>query len=229
MIIALFLGILIGFLTNVPIGPINAAVVTRGLREHFSSGMAVGVGAAFMDFIYCAAAMYGISFVSDEPWVNASVQIAGFVILLLFGIKSLRTHTDMNEMQSKGQKVQKRVEQKFGLPGPFFLGVLIYLSNPSFFPYWLGVSALLQKYHLLLPTHVNNLTFALGVGSGSALWFYLVLHFILSSKFVMKPSILNGIYKFSGVALLGFAAYLGYRLVMFTDWIGIYKTLTHTL
>jgi len=240
MILALILGAIIGFLTNAPVGPINAAVMTHGLSERFSRGMAIGVGAALMDFIYCAAAMFGISFLSDEPIVNVIFQIAGFAVLIFFGIKSLRIkrdYTEIQSVQSKAEKqalqveqriynVEEKVHLKLKLQGPFFLGILIYLANPSFLPYWLGVSGILQKYHLLVPTQTNNFSFALGVGVGSAGWFYLILYLLLSGKITLKPTVINGIYKFSGVALLGFGTYVGYRLLVFTDWANIFHILS---
>jgi threonine/homoserine/homoserine lactone efflux protein len=241
MILALILGAVIGFLTNAPVGPINAAVMTHGLSERFSRGMAIGVGAALMDFIYCMAAMFGISFLSDEPVINMLFQAAGFVVLIIFGIKTLmikRDYTEIQSVQSKAEEKALKVEQriykaeekvhlKMKLQGPFFLGVLIYLANPSFLPYWLGVSGILQKYHLLVPTQTNNLLFALGVGVGSAGWFYLILHLLLSGKITLKPTVINGIYKFSGVALLGFGAYAGYRMLLFTDWTNIFHILSN--
>ncbi len=51
MTLLLILGIIIGFITNLGVGPINAAVMLHGLRERFSRGMAVGVGASFMDTV----------------------------------------------------------------------------------------------------------------------------------------------------------------------------------
>jgi len=255
MIIALILGALIGFLTQVPVGPINAAVITHGLSERFSRGFAIGVGAAFMDFIYCAAAMFGVSFLNDEPVVNLIFQVAGFIVLIIFGIKSLRTKKDYEEIKSanviaeqKAKMVVQRVvqvekkvkhavhkavstpqgmNQKLGVHGPFLFGLVIYLSNPSFLPYWIGVSGILQKYHLLHPTPTNNILFALGVGIGSAGWFYLVLMMLLSGKITLKPSVINGIYKFSGVVLLGFGAYVGYRLVFLTEWDLIFHAISH--
>jgi threonine/homoserine/homoserine lactone efflux protein len=139
-------------------------------------------------------------------------------MLVFLGIKSLRTRKTLTDLESAEQKVELRIKKKFGLHGPFLLGVLLYLANPTFLPYWLGVSGLLQRYGLLIPNSTNFFLFSIGVGVGSALWFYLILVFLLKRAVALTPAIINGIYRFSGVTLLGFGSYLGYRLVTVTNW-----------
>lgn len=226
MILALILGAIIGFATQIPVGPINAAVVMHGVRERFSRGMALGVGAAFMDMVYCAAAMFGISVISDNPALSILLEVAAFIMLLVLGVKSFRTKTTLDDLENEEMKAEERLAKKVTVQGPFFLGVLLYLANPTFLPYWLGVSGLLQRYGLLVPTSLNNTLFSVGVGVGSALWFYLILVFLLRRKVSLSPGVLNGVYKFSGLTLLAFGSYLGYRLVALTDWLPLLRMLS---
>src|ERR1035437_2499766 len=149
MVLALILGSLIGFATNIPVGPINAAVVMGGIRERFQHGMAIGVGAAFMDALYCTAAMFGVSLLSDNPALSIIFELLAFALMLALGIKSLRTKKTLDDLAVAEKKIEAKVTGKFGLHGPFLLGVLLYLANPTFLPYWLGVSGLLQRYGLL--------------------------------------------------------------------------------
>jgi L-lysine exporter family protein LysE/ArgO len=226
MILLLILGVVIGFITNLGVGPINAAVMVHGLRERFSRGMAVGVGASIMDMVYCAAAVFGVSILGDHPLFNLGLECAAFVLLLVLGIKSLRTHHTLDELQSAEARAEQRIGKRFGLHGPFLLGALLYIANPTFFPYWIGVSGVLQSYGLLVPSTMNNLSFAVGVGVGAAGWFYLILVFILRRRTQLSPLFITIIYRFSGFTLLGFGVYMGYRLLTLTDWSPVTNLLT---
>ena len=59
--IALVVGFIIGYLTTIPIGPINLAVMMKALHNRTGQAMMIGAGSALMDFFYCAAAVFGIS------------------------------------------------------------------------------------------------------------------------------------------------------------------------
>jgi len=54
--LALLAGFVVGFATSVPIGPINIAVMTKGLSNKTGQGLMIGAGSGFMDAIYCGAA-----------------------------------------------------------------------------------------------------------------------------------------------------------------------------
>ncbi len=162
--------------------------------------------------------MFGVSVFGDYPVFNLALESAAFVLLLVLGIRSLRTRHTLDELHTAEEKAEQRISKRFGLHGPLLLGMLLYVANPSFLPYWIGVSGVLKSHGLLVPSTGNNLSFAIGVGIGAAAWFYLILVLILRRKRALSPGFITGIYKFSGVTLLGFGAYMGYRLAFLTDW-----------
>ncbi len=55
------LGLIIGFLAAVPLGPINVYVVSQTLKRDFFHGMMGGLTASLLDALYCFLALVGIS------------------------------------------------------------------------------------------------------------------------------------------------------------------------
>lgn len=83
-------GAVMGFYIAVPIGAISILYIKRTLQNGKSSGIASSLGVTTAETIYAAAAIYGLSFISDflMKW-HLPLQIAGGLFLLFVGIKSV--------------------------------------------------------------------------------------------------------------------------------------------
>jgi threonine/homoserine/homoserine lactone efflux protein len=225
MTAAVFLGALLGFLVNIPLGPINAAAITHALRERLSRGMAIGIGAAVMDTIYCAAAMFGVSLASDSIIINVVLQLAAFALMIFTGLSSFRKVETVDDLERREREAEERVQKRFGVKGPFLMGVLMYLAYPPFLPMWLFISGFLQKHGFLVGTPINYVAFSFGVGGGTALWFYGLLSFLIRRREHFSNRLLNTIHRIAGIALLVFSTYLGYRILIFTNWLLLWQAL----
>jgi len=195
--IAFVVGFIIGFFSSVPIGPINIAVMMKGLSNNTAQGLMIGTGSGWMDFVYCAAAMFGISSLSTNPHVDLIFQIATFFIFLAFGIKT--TFFKIPEA-----KLFKRY---------FLLGIVLYLSNPSFIAYWITVAGIIHGYHILAVSAYNNLFFALGTGFGTTGWFMVLLELVEKQKMKLDKSLIEKITRGCGVILLIISLFMGYKLI----------------
>ncbi len=204
--IASLVGLAVGLLTTMPIGPINVTVLNKGMRESFAHGISIAVGAALMDFVYSLAAMYGLFAILQTPIVSRVFQCVGILLLLTFGIQSIR---------SRLTKIENgyRIPLKRELHSNFWIGVFLYLSNPTFIGMWLTVAGLVHAYHFI-SRGSDNLFFAGGVGLGAFCWYYVMLRYFHNRKEFLKPETLHKISVFSGVALIGFACYLFYTLIL---------------
>ena len=101
--IAFIAGFVVGFFTTLPIGPINIAVMTKGLSGKTGQGLMIGAGSGLMDIAYCAAAMFGISSLNSNPKIELIFRIATFGIFFLFGIKT----TFFNIQETKVSKSEE--------------------------------------------------------------------------------------------------------------------------
>jgi L-lysine exporter family protein LysE/ArgO len=204
--IASLIGFVVGLMTTMPIGPINVTVLTKGMRESFAHGISIAVGAALMDFVYSLAAMYGLFAILQGPLISRVFQGVGILLLFTFGIQSIR---------SRLTKIGNgyRIPLKRELHNNFWIGVFLYLSNPTFIGMWLTIAGTVHAYHFI-SRGSDNLLFAGGVGLGAFAWYYVMLRYFHNRKDFLKPETLHKISVFSGIALLGFGCYLSYELIV---------------
>ena len=57
----ILLGILIGFVAAIPLGPVNVFVISQALKRDFLHGFLAGITAALLDILYCLVAILGIA------------------------------------------------------------------------------------------------------------------------------------------------------------------------
>lgn len=86
-------GFIIGILVSAPMGPIGILCVQRTLNRGRWHGFFTGLGAMMSDLIYAIIMLAGISIVEDFFSKNEIIlQIAGSIVLILFGYKVFRTN-----------------------------------------------------------------------------------------------------------------------------------------
>ena len=204
--VALLVGLLIGIVLSIPIGPINVAVISRGFKQGFSRAFAVGLGASVMDFLYCGAALLGLSAIVHKLEVNIFIQAIGFLVLLYLGIRDISTKIE----SFRDETVVPR-EGRFH--SAFLIGVFMYVSNPMLVAFWITLGGIIQSTGTFINGITDGAIFALGVGSGTALWYYLLLKAIFWKRDSFKPETLTVLSKISGFIMLGFSGYIGYELL----------------
>lgn len=86
-------GILIGILVSAPMGPVGILCVQRTLSRGRWHGFVSGLGATLSDVLYALITLLGISLVTDFLEKNElGIQVAGSVVLILFGIAVYRSN-----------------------------------------------------------------------------------------------------------------------------------------
>ena len=120
-----FKGMLIGIIASAPMGPVGVLCVQRTLNKGRWYGFVTGVGASVSDMIYAGITGLGMGYVVDfvsNDTTRFYLQIAGSVMLLLFGIFTYRTDPTKN-IREPGQK-------KGTLAHNAITAFLVTLSNP---------------------------------------------------------------------------------------------------
>ncbi len=203
--IAFIVGFVIGFFSSIPIGPINIAVMMKGLSNKTGQGLMIGAGSGWMDFVYCAAAMFGLSTLNSNPKVDLIFRIASFVIFFSYGIRTAF-------FKVREAKLAKS-EESPGFKRYFLLGIILYLSNPSFIAYWITVAGIIHGYHILAVSAYNNLFFALGTGVGTTAWFFVLLELVEKQKMKLDTPMIEKITRVFGVILLLISLFMGFKLI----------------
>jgi threonine/homoserine/homoserine lactone efflux protein len=205
--IPFLVGMITGIVISIPIGPINVAVISKGFKEGFRKAFAVGLGASAMDFSYCAAAMLGLSPIVHRLEVSVIFQIVGFVLLLYLGIRDVTTKVETFRYETLPSK-------NGGYHSAFLMGVIMYVSNPTLVAFWITLSGIAQSSELIIANVGDGILFALGVGSGTAIWYYSLLKAIAWKRDSFKAETLTLLSKTSGIIMLGFSGYIGYELLV---------------
>jgi len=228
MLLALLVGFISGWLISMPIGPVNAAAITRTIKSSYKHGFIVGLGAAIMDAIYCGGATQINAFLLRSPIINLCFQIAGFGLLIFLGIKSFRAEKQVHpfEPSPKDTKQELKAEarvskmnlKKASYFASFSLGVVLYASNVAGVPEWIFISAFWHNQGVPIVGLTDAITFALGAGLGTAGWFFTLTRYFSKKSTSLKPHTLHIINRFAGIAMLLFGVYFGYQIIFHTNW-----------
>ncbi|MGH2575292.1 MAG: LysE family translocator [Ignavibacteria bacterium] len=115
MIVSLIAGVITGFIVSIPpLGPISFALISNGFNDKIKEGLAIALGAAFMDFVYCLIAFGGISllitllpdsfgkyFSENSSLMYILLTYAGCLIVIVYGIKIMKSKISYSELESK--------------------------------------------------------------------------------------------------------------------------------
>jgi threonine/homoserine/homoserine lactone efflux protein len=85
--IAFLIGLIIGFIMCIPVGPINVWVVNTLLKHNFRSAFSIALGGSLMDFSYFMVILTGLSLFTFSPKTSLTLKIVGVLFIFAFGLK----------------------------------------------------------------------------------------------------------------------------------------------
>lgn len=208
---ALALGIVIGFLMCIPVGPINVWVVNTLIKHNFRSAFSIALGGALMDFTYFMVILSGLSFFRFSPTTVLILKIVGVLFLLIFGIKEIFYRPlALNEQE----KALKKIPHSSSF---FLMGVLIYTSNPTLIATMTGLAAMIKSWGLFHEGLFNHTLLSLGLAGGSTLWFFILLKGVMKYQSRIPEKFFTLFARSSGVFIVLFSLYMA---------INVYKELS---
>ena len=157
-------GIGAGFLIAAQVGPIWLLCFRNGVRFGFPSAIGIGLGAAFIDTLYCILGALGAAVLLSAASTQRIISLIGALVISWLGVRTILAHrkssaTDSNEMNSRENKT---------FASAFRLSVAATASNPLTIISWV---ALLSAASTYVKTTSGKINFAFGVGIGSLLFF----------------------------------------------------------
>jgi threonine/homoserine/homoserine lactone efflux protein len=203
--IAFIVGFIIGYLTTIPVGPINLAVMMKALHNRTGQAMMIGTGSALMDIVYCSAAVFGISSLITNADLELVFRIATFAIFFFFGIRTAFFKIPEPHLQQKD-------EDSPGFKRFFLLGMAMYFSNPSFIAYWVTIGGIVHGYRIIEPTVYDNLLFSIGTGVGVTFWFITLVELVERQKVKFDHDRIQNVSRFFGILMLIISLVLGWNL-----------------
>jgi putative LysE/RhtB family amino acid efflux pump len=205
MLVALAVGLGLGFTVGSQPGPMSFFLVRSTLRGTLRTGLAIGAGIALIDVTYAGVAAAGLAAVLGNVVVRLVLGLVGSAVLLVLG---LRTLWSAFRVRAGGEW-----DEEVRTPRRAFVTSLgATATNPLTIALWTGgFAAAGAAAHV----HGGQAAAALlvGIGLGSLAWFTILSSAVSFSRRWLRPPLMRGIDVGAGLALTGFGAALGYRAV----------------
>ena len=229
MIFALIVGLVIGFFVSIPPGPIAVAVMKQALDGKFRPGIQIGVGASTMDTIYSLIAIFASTAIvgslrhafTMNGWVMLGFQIACITTLVVLGLSYFKVKTKDVAKEERREMEQEERARKMGFSSPYLIGIIMSITNlatPTFLPTVFGIAGYLHANNYVDNSVGECVLYALGFGSGAALWFVVLLRTMYKWRTKISENFVARIYVFAGWSFIIFAAILALRIAIGTDW-----------
>lgn len=194
-------GLLIGFAAAIPLGPVNVFIVSQTLKHDYVHGLMAGLTTAAMDTIYCLIALVGFfHFRFDLAPYAAWMKGAATLLLVLLGIRLIR-------QSAKADLPAVREKRAIKPSRPIFGVVLLYLSNPTIYAFWIAVAGTATAHHLVAGKGWAPFAFAVACGFGAVLWYLILLRYVARNQDRIKPSTFRKLLLLMGIALIGFGLF----------------------
>jgi L-lysine exporter family protein LysE/ArgO len=198
---AFLIGLVIGFVAAIPIGPVNVFVISQVLKRDFLHGFMAGATAAFLDTIYCLAAVIGMSQISfNLNKYNHLLKAAAAAVLLFLAVRLFFQAKSFKEPQEPKSAKKFSARSMLGV-------VLLYVTNPSLYVFWGGVAAFVTSHELVSDRGMSPFLFAVACGLGALLWSFTLTRYVAKYHHLFSPRTFHRIFLILAVILLVFGIY----------------------
>ncbi len=204
---AFIVGFLVGFLMCIPIGPINVWVINAKIKKGSANAICIALGGSLMDFFYFFIIMSGLSFIDFNEKTTEVLKLVGIILIFILGLKELFA----KNAESQTFKNEKEFHK---LMGAFFLGVILYTSNPTLIFTMTGLAAFIKSFALYSPTGLNHFLVSAGVALGSTAWFLFLIFFVQKFENKIKNKYLTYFNKVSGGLMVCLSLIMG-KILLF--------------
>jgi putative LysE/RhtB family amino acid efflux pump len=198
-------GLGLGFLVAAQVGPIWLLCARSVLRHGATVGVAIGAGAAVIDALYAALGVLGASALLEIDALRIAFGVVGAAFLAYLGARTLWAAFRV--------RLGGEVDAEVSTPSRAFLTSLAATaSNPMTIASWAAIFTAASTADLVDSGFTASALVA-GVAVGTFGWFAALSVSLSLARRRAGERMLVAVDVVSGVALLGFAALLGYRTV----------------
>ena len=163
-----FIGFLISFLGQLPLGNMNLTATQLSVQESFRNAWKYGLGIVLVEVIYLRLALTGMDWVVEHKQL---FMIMGWLTVILFVALGVLAFVMARKQTSakKGLLLNNKMNR-------FLLGVVVSGINPAQIPFWFLWSTQLLNSKVLSPTNAQFNLFTAGAGLGSLAGLALYIH-----------------------------------------------------
>lgn len=205
--VLLGVGLVSGFCSSAPLGPINLWLVEALIADTKKAVIWFLTGVVITDLFFAWIAMWGYQeYLKDSGYTKHAQVLAGVFLVLvgIFTVTKLLKNSESARRAKRGARHGVKQSWKNLAFGATLCG-----SNPAFLMFWLFVVNFVNQSMDLQVTEFAQFLFLVGVALGDTLWFGLLAKLVKKGLNLAKPSILLGIryvialsfFAFGGAAL----------------------------
>jgi putative LysE/RhtB family amino acid efflux pump len=199
---ALLIGFGLGASVAAQLGPLSLLIIRSTLRSGLRIGLALGAGVAVIDTAYAAAGAAGAAGVLSIEPLRLAAGIAGAVVLVYLGVKTLWSAFRIRLGGETGEEL--------ATPRRAFVVALgATASNPLTIASWAAVFAAASTADAAHGAAV--LTLLAGVGLGSLTWMSLLTGGVAVARRFVGDRLIRTVDGLAGLGLVGFGGLLAFR------------------
>jgi threonine/homoserine/homoserine lactone efflux protein len=163
-----FIGFLISFLGQLPLGNMNLTATQLSVQENLRNAWKYGLGIVLVEIIYLRLALTGMDWVVEHKQL---FRIMGWLTVILFVALGVLAFVMARKQTSakKGLLLNNKMNR-------FLLGMVVSGINPAQIPFWFLWSTQLLNSKVLSPTNAQFNLFTAGAGLGSLAGLVLYIH-----------------------------------------------------
>jgi L-lysine exporter family protein LysE/ArgO len=207
VVVAGLTGVISGLLLSIPVGPVNLTIMNEGARRGFRWAVMIGLGATFMEVVYCFIAFTGFASMFSRGYVKAAMELCSFVFLLFLGIKFLLAKSVQAPVHlgNAADRIEERIEGRLHPHSAFMIGVVRVMANVGVLVFWIILAANFISREWVSPDWTGKLACVGGVGLGTGFWFLGLSWVVSLGHGKLSERTLLRMERGSGVGLLALA------------------------
>lgn len=163
-----FVGSLVSFLGQLPLGNMNLTATQLSIQESNGSAWKYGVGIVIVEIIYLRLALTGMDWVVEHKQLFAVMGWLTVVVFVVLGILAFMMAHKQTDTK-KGLLLNNKMNR-------FLLGIVVSGINPAQIPFWFLWSTQLINSKVLMPTTSQFNIFTAGAGVGSLAGLAVYIH-----------------------------------------------------
>jgi threonine/homoserine/homoserine lactone efflux protein len=192
-------------------GPLLAYTVARSVRSSgrgFLVGARVIAGHAAVETLILGALVLGVGELLKAPAAIKTIGVAGALLLFFMGAGMLR-EIFKNRSSGEARGAEDTPAPANGM-SPFLAGVLVSMSNPYWWLWWLTVgSATLIRFGVTVRAWQGLAAFFIGHELADLGWYSTVSTLCYFGRRGLSRGLYNAVLGVCATAIIGFGLYLG--------------------
>ncbi|HEV3224388.1 MAG TPA: LysE family transporter [Puia sp.] len=201
---SLFLGFMLSFLGQLPLGTISMTATQIAVQENFSNAWKYSAGVVLIEMFYLRLVLSGMQRIMEHQLVFIIFNWITVIFFLVLGVLSFITAQKQGKTK-KALLLNNRLDR-------FLLGISMSALNPSQIPFWIIWTGYFLNLGWLKPgfTYFNFFTLGSGIGTVAGLIVYMYGGNWLVAKMNTSSQTLN---KLMGIIFIAASMIQIYRII----------------